>query len=434
MLKRIPLFIAILALACWLGWHVTKGLIATSLLAYRQDGASRALAVEFAPGNPATQAALGKYLLYRAEAPQLTEGLASLQRAAALTLNDYRYQLELARGFAANQRNAEAANSFQRAIQLAPRHFETHWAYANFALRAHQRDTALESFRQALALSGQDHAYRAEVEQASAQHAYAALTGAYGFDLGALERATPATAKAQTHLVGFLAQRDSLELALTKWRKLPVADAASYRNLLFKLLAETQQAGRFNDAREVWQRLLTHEGEALNKSSDADLITNGGFERQPLNERYPDLTNGFDWQIEGHAEVAADRTELAAHAGNQSLRLRLVARLAEPFRHVAQRVVVAPNATYRLRFWVKASELPSDVPYLEIADATAPQGFRLIAAFPRQTDDWQEQSLRFTVPAATNVIALRLCVPVMATLDLNRRNTVWLDDISLHRE
>ena len=160
----------------------------------------------------------------------------------------------------------------------------------------------------------------------------------------------------------------------------------------------------------------------------------GGFERQPLDERYADLTNGFDWQIEGHAEVAAERTELAAHAGTQSLRLRLVARLAEPFRHVTQRVVVVPNATYRLRFWVKASELPSEAPYLEIADAVAPQGFRLIAVFPRENSEWQEQSLRFTVPATTNVIAVRLCVPVMTTLDLNRRNTVWLDDISLERE
>ncbi len=433
MLRRIPLFIIILSLACGLGWHITKGLIATSLLAYRQDGTSRALAVEFAPTNPATHAAWGKYLLYRAEAAKpperLEAGLAALQRAASLTPNDYRYQMELARAYAANAQTREAGSSFQRAIQLAPRHFETHWAYANFALRAGERDTALAAFRQALALSGQDGAYRAEVEQASAQHAYAALTGAYGFDLGALERATPAMAKAQTHLVSFLAERESLDLALAKWRTLPVADAMSYRHLLFKLLAETQQAGRFNDAREVWLRLLAHEGEA----SD-DLITNGGFERQPLSERFVDLQNGFDWQIEGHAEVAADRTELAAHAGNQSLRLRLVARLAEPFRHVTQRVVVVPNATYRLRFWVRASELPSEVPYLEIADATAPQGFRLTAAFPRQTEDWQEQSLRFTIPTTTNVIALRVCVPTMTTLDLNRRNTVWLDDVSLQRE
>ncbi len=429
MLKRLPLFIIVLALACWLGWHVTKGLIASSLLAYRQDGASRALAVEFAPSNPAVHAALGKYLLYRAETPQPTEGLASLQRAASLTPNDYRYQMELARAYAANARTKEAGDSFQRAIQLAPRHFETHWAYANFALRAGERDAALDAFRQALALSGQDRAYRAEVEQASAQHAYAALSGAYGFDLGALERATPATAKAQTHLVSFLAQRTSLDLALTKWRTLAVADPASYRNLLFKLLTETQQANRWNEANEVWLRLLKHEGEAAD-----GLLTNGGFERQPLNERYADLTNGFDWQIEGHAEVAAERTELAAHAGTYALRLRLVARFATPFHHVTQRVVVVPNATYRLRFWVQARELPSEVPYLEIADATAPQGFRLTAAFPRQTDDWQEQSLRFTVPATTNVITLRVCVPVMATLDLNRRNTVWLDEVSLERE
>ena len=109
MLKRLPIFIVILSLACWLGWHVTKGLIARSLLAYRQDGASRALAVEYAPTNPMTHAAWGKYLLYRAEAPQLAQGLASLQRAASLTPNDYRYQLELARAYAANARTKEAA-------------------------------------------------------------------------------------------------------------------------------------------------------------------------------------------------------------------------------------------------------------------------------------------------------------------------------------
>jgi tetratricopeptide (TPR) repeat protein len=429
MLKRLPLFIIILALAGWLGWQVARHLVATSLLAFREDAASRALAVAYAPHSALAWATQGKYWLYRADPPNTAQGIEALQRAVALSPHDYRYHLELGRGLAASRQFAAAASALQQAMQLAPRHFETHWAYANFALRANQREAALNSFRRALELSGQDRGYGYATEISSAHNAYNALVGAYGFDPGALERITPDNGIAQTHLVSFLARQASLELALSKWRSLPVADAALYRSLLFQLLSETQQAGRWTDARAVWSRLLAHENQPNEDATN--LLTNASFEYAPLNERYAALAQGFDWQIEGHSEIAAERTETQGYAGRHSLRLRLVARPTTAFQHVTQRAIVTPGQSYRLRFYVKANELPEAAPYWEITDAAQPQLFRVRVVLPRETADWQAQSLRFTVPATTNVLSLRLCVPMIAVLDLNRRNTAWLDDVSL---
>jgi cytochrome c-type biogenesis protein CcmH/NrfG len=146
MLKRLPLLIAVIVLAEWLGVFIVKNFLAAALIAYGRDEASRDLAAGYAPSNPLVVAAWGEFLLYRADPPQAEAGIAELRRAAALSPRDYRFWLELGRGDETIGEDARAEQALRRAVELAPRYFETRWALANFLLRVRADGTGAPRF------------------------------------------------------------------------------------------------------------------------------------------------------------------------------------------------------------------------------------------------------------------------------------------------
>ena len=153
---RLPVFLAAVVLAVWAGNLIVRHFLATSLIAYGEDGETRARAAAWAPGNPEVLGAQGKYLLYRAEPPRMAEGIAALEAAARLTPRDYRFALELGRAYEEAGDAARAEAALGQAAEMAPRHFDVRWARGNFLLRAGRVEAALEEFRQAIRLSGRE--------------------------------------------------------------------------------------------------------------------------------------------------------------------------------------------------------------------------------------------------------------------------------------
>jgi cytochrome c-type biogenesis protein CcmH/NrfG len=427
MLKRLLLLILVIALAWLHGSFIIKNLIATSLVAYGETATSRDLAVAYAPHHPAVRAARGKYLLYRADPPRPTEGIAELERAANALPFDYRYWLELGRAYETNSQPAQAEQALSRALALAPRYFETRWALANFYLRSGRTDEALRAFRQALEFSGE---VANQTDARAALNAYEAIAQALGMNLNALRQVAPPDVRAQAYLAKYLAEHQALDPALETWRALAVnlsADVQSCRPAIFALLAATQAAGRFADARAVWQGFLRAEGRAA-ALADNNLLNNAGFEQTPVFEDFPDLTDGFDWRLRPHPEVQARRDDLFAHSGRYALRLSFPLRVKEEFQHVSQLVAAGPQQIYRLRYFVKTNKMFDPAPYFEITDAQQPGLFAIRLALPTGTNDWREQTLVFTTPADTH--GLRLTFRAPQTLAANNAE-VWLDDFRL---
>lgn len=430
MSKRLPLLIAVIALAWLNGSFISKNLIATSLVAYGEEAASRDLAVAYAPHHPAVRAARGKYLLYRADPLNPTEGIAELERAAAVSPFDYRYWLELGRAYETNNQTAQAEQSLNRAQSHAPRYFETHWALANFYLRSGRTDEALRVFRQALALSGE---VVNQTDPVAALNAYEAIAQALGMNLKALRQVAPPDVRAQVYLAKYLAEHQALDPALETWRKLKPnlsINVQSCRPAIFGLLAATRAAGRFTDARAIWQSFLQAEGRTT-ASADNNLLNNAGFEHPPVFEDFPDLTDGFDWRLRPHSEVQARRDDLLAHNGRYALRLSFAIRMKSEFQHVTQLVAAGPQQIYRLRYFVKTSKVSDPAPFIEITDAQQPGLFSIRSALPTGTHDWREQTLMFTTPADTHGLRLTIRAPQTLAVNSGFNAEVWLDDFSL---
>jgi Tfp pilus assembly protein PilF len=419
--RQLPAAILIitLTLALWLGSFVIKQLSATSLIAFGETAESREQAVAYAPGHPAVLAARGKYLLYRAETPDPSAGIAALGRAVQAAPFDYRFWLELGRGYESDGQVAAAERAFQQALQLAPRYFETHWTLANFHLRSGRVEESLQQFRQALELSGE--ATGAELRQTktrAALNAFEAITQALGLNFAALRQLTPADGYSQAALAKYLADHQALDPALEIFRALAPQQQLSERAALESLLAAAQAQHRYHEARALWLAFAL---------ADDSLIYNGGFEHE-----FNSLPAGFDWSLPApHAEARVRRDDAQAHTGRFALRLTFAMQMQSELHSYGQLLVVEPQRQYRLRYFVKTVKAPDRAPYLEITDAAQPQLFALRSPVPAGTNEWREQALVFTTPAETR--ALRLVIRAPQLLEVNTGNIaeVWLDDFSL---
>ncbi len=419
--KRLPLFIAVLVLALFSGIFIVKQLLATSLVAFGNEADSRALAVTYAPANPQVLAARGKYLLYRADAPQPVEGLAELERAVSASPFDYRFWLELGRGYESDNQTAQAERAYQQARTLAPRYFETHWALANFYLRQARTEEALRAFRTALELSGET---TGVTDARAALNAYEAVAQGLGMNLAALRQIAPPDARAQAYLAKYLAEHQALDAALEIWRGLPANAPRERRDILSSLLIATQTSGRFHDARDLWRAFVL--GAGAPDWHAPNLIYNGGFEREFITD-----PAGFDWQPSAHTEVFARRDDAQAHTGRYVWRMTFAAQMKSELFGPAQLLAVEPNKQYRLRFFAKTTKVPDRAPFIELTDAARPQLFAVRAPVPTGTQDWREVALTFTTPAETRALRLTIRAPQLFEVNTGNIAEVWLDDFSL---
>lgn len=425
---RLPVLLAVVILAVWAGNLIVKNFLATSLIAYGEDEATRAQAVAYSPSNPEVVAAQGKYLLYRAEPPRPEEGIAALERAARLSPRDYRFALELGRAYEEAGDPARAEAALARAVEMAPRYFDVRWARGNFLLRAGKTDAALDEFRLAIRLSG-----REQPNERATLNIYNGIAGAVGNRPDLLRRVTPPDEASQSYLAGFYATHEQLDPAMEIWRRLPESSGEIARNLHVQLLGALQTAGRFAEEREIWRRLER----LMSVSPAAGPVTNEGFERAPLGEALPALINpglGFDWILRKHPEVRVNRTRYEKHGGVWSLQLTFPASMSMGFDHASQLIAIEPGRSYRLSFFAKLRNISVEenrAPYVELSDAGDPARLSQRIALPAGEADWRSYSITFTAPAETRGIRVSIRCPQVLLIDPARITEVWFDDFNL---
>lgn len=443
MKKRLPLLITVLALAVWAGNFTIKTFLANSLVVYGQRDGNQAesldAAVRHAPANAEVLAARARFLLNQADPPRVIEAINDLQQAVQASPRDYRYQLELGKAYAANGQTADAEAAFLRAVELAPRYFETRWALANLRLRAGKAEPAIDDFRQAVTLSGSLYGNASPPPDRSATlNAYNAIAGALGMNLDALRRVTPPDNAARMYLAEFLSSHDAQDQALELWRQLPAENSIAYRTLVAQLTRELQAKNRFSDASAVWQKFSIAEGVPAN--AENNLMTNGGFEQTPLREKYAeevDLGETFDWAIRRHPEVRVLRSSANPHSGSMALHLTFNSTMNSGFGEISQLIAVEPLRQYRLRYFVKTKNIsasPTETPFIGITDANDAALFNLRSFVPSGTNEWGEQFITFSVPESTRGLRLTIHAPQLKAIDSLRIAELWLDDFKLNQQ
>jgi hypothetical protein len=405
-LVRIIFLLALIAAVGALGWMIARPAIGDGVMASIERSPHRSLqsrikwadvALKLAPRDPLVHWRRGGLYLQAANEEmaewRLEVALDELRAAAKFSPNDYRVWLALGRGLDRSGSSAEARQAFERAVELAPNHFDPRWVFGNYLLRAGDRDGSFAQMRVALR-------NRPSAMPLIFDYAW----GVYGADGRAITTALDPPREIIARMVALLINRGRVDDALTIWRGVNsriASDSLKVAEALFN-------TGHFKKAYEVWQSAEI----ADRPSPDSDsLLANGGFEgRLTLNDQTPFLT----WQIKPvpGVRVTLDRKE--PREGQQSFRVGFDVRENIAFTIATQTVPVKPSTSYRLNFSVKSEELESlSTPIIEVFDSAydLAGGNRVRVAtqpLPIGAKDWTNYKLEFTTNAQTEAVTIRI--------------------------
>ncbi len=426
---RLILVLALIAGLAVLGYGVVRTAIGDSIMTFVQRSPDLAIAAQLEGADLALKYASHDPLIHwrrggvylKAADEELTEArlevaLAEMRAATRMSPDDYRVWLALGRVLDRAGSTAEARRAFERAVALAPNHFDPRWAFGNHLLRAGDRDGSFAQMR--LALVNKPSALPLVFDYA---------WGVYQGDGRAIAAALAPPREIKANLVALLVNRGRVDDALAVWRELTspsVGDLQKVTEALFN-------TGHFNRSFQVWNSVEIADRPAADPGS---LLSNGGFERRlALNEKGPWLT----WQIKPVPGVKAVLDRKEPRAGQISLRAGFDVRKNEAFTIATQTVPVKPATGYRLTFAARSDKLESlSTPIIEVFDSAydlaGGNRFRVATPqLPQNKKEWIDYQLDFTTNAQTEAVTVRIQRLPCPEPPCPINGSIWFDEFKL---
>lgn len=379
---RIVLFLLLAAGLGGLGYIVVRGAIGDSIMTFvqrnpnlsveaRVQGAD--LAAKFSDRDPLIHWQRGGVYLNASNElisdEMLRTSIEELRTATRMSPEDYRIWLAYGRVLDRDEQFKAAREALDRALKLAPNHFDAHWALGNHLLRAGDRDGSFVHMRQAL------------INRPSAlplvfDYAWSVYDG----DGRAIARSLDVPDDIKSQLVAMLVSKGKVEEGLEVWKEMKTPTFKDVQRVTESLIA----AGRYAAAWDIWKVAEIPDRPSPDKDS---LLSNGGFEKSfPFNVRTP----FYAWRITPAAGIRVTFDLDKPHSGRQSVRYSFTVDGNNAYTLAAQTVPVKPNRKYCLSFYLKSDELKSlSMPFVEIFDAA--DGKRAHAAtdqFPIDQPRW----------------------------------------------
>jgi tetratricopeptide (TPR) repeat protein len=412
-----------------LGWTISRAAIGDSVMTFVQRNPNLSLdarvegadmAAGYSPRDPLIRWKRGGVYLSAADElldeSRLAVALEELQAAARMSPEDYRVWMALGRGLDRNAEPAEARKAFERAVALAPNHFDPRWAYGNHLLRSGDRDGSFAQMR--LALRNKPSALPLVFDYA---------WDVYAGDGKAITAALDPARELKAQMAALLVNRGRVEDALAVWNSMGQRTAADAQRLAEALFF----SGNFHKSFEVWKSAELTDRPTADSGS---LLSNGGFEsRLTLNDRNPFLT----WQIRpaSGVKVTLDRKE--PREGRQSFRTGFNVSGNQAFTIASQTVPVKPSTYYRLEYSFKCEDLLSlSTPIIEVFDSAfdLTGGRRVHAAsrpIPHGKHPWTDNKMEFRTDSATEAVTVRIqrlpCSEPPCPID----GYIWFDEFKL---
>ncbi|MGE0132683.1 MAG: tetratricopeptide repeat protein [Blastocatellales bacterium] len=432
-LRPIPIrIIFLLALAAGfapLGWVVVRSAIGDSVMVFVErkpdlsleaqiEGAETAL--KYSPRDPLVRWRRGGVYLKAAneemDESRVEAAIDEFRAAVRMSPDDYRVWLALGRAFDRSGAKTEARKAFERAVALAPNHFDPRWAFGNYLLRAADREGSFAQMRVALA-------NRPSALPLVFDYAWDVYRG----DGKAIASAINPSRQVKSPLAVLLIYRGRVDDAMWVWRGMESRDANDSRKVTEALF----NTGNFNKAYEVWTSVEIPNRPAPDAGS---LLSNGGFEEAPsLNRKTPFLT----WQINPTAGAKMLRDLKEPRAGQYSFRAGFDVRGNAAFTIASQTVPVKPSTSYLLTFSIKREKVLSlSTPLVEIYDSAyeivGGTRFRVATKpLPNGDSEWTDYKLEFTTNAQTEAATVRIQRPSCPEPPCPIEGHIWFDEFKL---
>ena len=403
------------AIAVILGvWVSAKWNLANALSTRAELKEVADLAASLAPSDPQTRYAVAAIYQKTFDQEDQKLSLAEYERVAALSPNNFLCWLELGRARERSGDTTGAELALKRALDLAPNYAEVNWAYGNALVRAGKMD---DGFRYiGLAVAG---------NPSFTGPAVVTAMEVFDGDIGSVMQRIPDTPMVGASLALYLARQKRFDEAATAWGRIP---------------AELRRSDLKEPGTQIAAMFLAAKQYRLAAGVNADLpdvqtervetgkILDGGFESGVKLRG----AGNFEWQIAEGAQpqIAISRTQ--KHGGESSLLIAFNTTQMSDFRPVWQTVAVEPGATYELEFYYRSELKTGFTVRWEIANAN--DNVAIASSEPvLANSDWAVVRTKFTVPAASDGVIIRLVRDRCASTVCPITGTLWLDDVSLKK-
>lgn len=414
---RIALFGVILA-ALVFGWFAVRWQIANMLGELTSPAQPNSMEIaEFAasisPRDPLPRWLVATKIKESFAAENIESSVRNLEEVVRLSPNDYRWWIELGRGYEQAERPLEAENALRRAVELAPLYTFPHWQFGNFYLRQDRTDEAFAEFTKTTEKSI---VYREQV--------FSLAWDYFDKDPAKVEQLAANTPDVRANLALFYARRGAPKDALRVWNTLSDEEKAVNPQIL-TTIAQNMYSKRF-----YRQALEFSKQSGTDIDAAAETISNGGFEKFVGD---PEGTF-FGWRINRSDSKLDILTDSAVKIeGLRSLKLNFRTYAKPELYNVFQLVAVEPTARYIVSFMLRTENLRTGgEPLIEIVDANNDVVIAATPRFPLGSNDWQKLGVEFVVPQNSEGITIRTSRAACGeTCPIS--GTIWYDDFKITR-
>lgn len=414
--RFVLLLLMLMAIA--FGWFSIRWQLGNMFAALTQPNSPNSreiaeLAADLSPRDPMTTWLKANVEKERFSTEALSKSVESLERAVKNAPFDYRYWVELARGYEQIQKFEQAEKAFQQAVKLAPNYAFPHWQLGNFYLRRGRETEAFAELRQAAEASS---LYRDQVFGIAWEY--------FEKDTKKLEELAGDKPEVKAGLAKFFASKGQASEALRIWNTLSPEKKQKYIEIAKIITQALYEKGFYKSAVSFVHQL------AIEPQAKFETVQNGGFE-SPIPEDAQKAY--FNWKIVKLEKVDVKTDSLRKKEGNRSLRVNFNGYTGIEVKNIWQVVAVEGGNKYQLSFSVKTENLKSaGTPLFEIVNANDNKIIATGASFPTETNDWTNIKIDFTVPPNAEGILIRLdraycgdACPIFGTF--------WVDDFKLQR-
>lgn len=416
--SRLPVRLCLIALiifALVFGWFAVRwqlGNMLAELTMPSEPNAEEiaALSRSLAPSDPLTSWLTANTKRSGVTGDNSDDLLGDLREAVRLSPFDYRWWVELGRGYEQAEKPEMAEQAYLKAIEIAPEYTYPRWQLGNFYLRQNRSEEAFAELKKA---AQKNDVYRQQV--------YSLLWDYYEQDTARLEQIAGDLPDAKASLALFYAARDRAEESLRIWNTLTDEEKKEHREIA-KVVAQALYDKRFFQSAIEFVRQLGIEPKAR-----PETIQNGGFE-DPIS--YTDY-NYFNWRVSPTEKMDLNLDAAQKREGARSLRVTFNDFSNPQLNAIYQTIVVNPGARYVLSFWLKTENLKSaGTPVLDIVDRQNDKILATSEPFPVGTNDWHEMRIEFTAPEDTQAVYLRTA-RVFCGDNCPLVGAFWYDDFKL---
>jgi hypothetical protein len=371
-------------------------------------------AIPFTPSNPNLYYRLGLYYQWNIENVDLNQSVRYLGQAIERNPLDQRYWLTLAKTWNRAGEWKFSDRALEKAVFVFPTGYAGRWMAANLYLQQGDFEKALTHFSYVLAYYPDQSNMVYEVLFKAIQDPDFILT-----------KVVPANPSSLNQYLNYLYEIGDKEAVIKAWAKKASLGYRSDRVETLRHVDFLISRGVFNEAFQVWKTRLKEEG--LPVSSEGNLITNGGFEKEKM------LGGGFDWKIIPVSGASVSFDPAMAFHGKRSLKISFDGKENVDFQHLYQYVPWKPDTDYLLKAQVKTKELTtkSGMKMEVVGAGPALQG---VSETLTGDNGWKEIRIAFHTPSQSQGGMIRLRREKTDKFDRFISGSVWLDEVQLREK